>query len=223
MVLRQKDEDLSEFDLPTIRRTLIIVRHARTEWNEEGRYQGHLDSPVTEYGRQQIAAATERLRGEKIAAVFTSDLGRSVLTADRIARAVHAPVVVDVRLRERSFGIFEGLTHRSADERYPEIVHKMRKVEESDFAVPGGEDKRQVHERVMPAIYGALRYAGAGDIILVGHGSLIRVFLNYVTGQTLPSNENKVPRNCSISIVEYDHGSWEAKIIGDDSHLPVLA
>jgi len=204
-------------------RDIILVRHARTEWNEEGRFQGHLDSPVTEYGREQIKAAAQRLRTEKVDAVFTSDLGRSLLTADRIARAAHVPVVVDTRLRERSFGIFEGLSHVVAKERYPELVGQVRSTEEPGFAVPGGESKRALHARVMPAILDALTYPGAGDIIVIGHGSLIRVFLNSVTGQSLPSRSNKIPRNCSISIIEYDHGGWNAKVIGDDSHLPVLA
>ncbi len=208
---------------PSVRRTLILVRHARTQWNEEGRYQGHLDSPVAAYGRLQIASAAKRLQDEAVDAVFTSDLGRSLLTADRIARSVYAPVIVDPRFREQSFGVFEGQTHEYVREHYPEIVEQSRITEDPEFCVPCGESKAQLHRRIMPAVYDALQYPGTDQIVLIGHGSLIRVFLNYVTGLGLPSRDNKIPRNCSISIVKYDHGVWKAELIGDDSHLPVLA
>lgn len=208
---------------PSGSRTLIVVRHARTQWNEEGRQQGHLDSPVGDYGKLQIAAAADRLRGEPVDAVFTSDLGRSILTADRIARAVNAPIVVDARLREQSFGIFEGLTHEYIRDHYRELHDLDRYSQDPDFTVPGGESKTQVHQRIMPAIYDALRYPGTDKIVLIGHGSFIRVFVNYITGLALPSRDNKIQRNCSISIVQYDDGEWNAELIGDDSHLPVLA
>jgi len=219
----QRETGLPDIEMPDTSRTLIIVRHARTIWNEQGRFQGHLDSPVTEYGRLQIAAAAERLSHRQIDAVYTSDLGRSLLTADRVARAVHAPVIVDARLRERSFGIFEGLTHEYAKQRYPVLVEQVRTSTDPEFAVPRGENKLQLHTRVMPAMANALVHPGSGDVVIIGHGSLIRVFLNYVTGQALPSRENHIPRNCSISIVDFDCGTWNARIIGDDSHLPVLA
>jgi len=77
-------------DVARLIRTLVLVRHAQTEWNSEGRFQGHLDSPVTEAGVAQIASVAQRLSNEDIDVVYTSDLGRSILTADRIARAAGA-------------------------------------------------------------------------------------------------------------------------------------
>lgn len=204
-------------------RKLILVRHAQTEWNRQGRFQGQLDSPVTSEGVAQIEAVAKMLRTANIDAVYTSDLGRSILTADRIARAVGAPIVVDVRLRERSYGIFEGLTHAAAGYHYPEIVDQLRNSLNSDFSVPGGESKRALLNRVLEGLHDAVRGPGDGAIVAIGHGGSLRVFLNYVSGQPIMARNGYVVRNCSISEVEYADGRWYPKSVGNADHLPVLA
>ena len=64
--------------------TVVFVRHGETVWNAEGRYQGHLDSPLTEVGQKQVKALAERLRGEAFTAIYSSDLGRCRLTAQPV-------------------------------------------------------------------------------------------------------------------------------------------
>ena len=204
-------------------RNLILVRHAETLWNREGRFQGHLDSRVTLRGVEQIQAVARRLQDTDVDVVFTSDLGRSILTADRIARAVHAPVVVDVRLRERNHGLFEGLTHELAQERYPELVQQIRAASDSDFAVPSAESKRQLLGRTLEAIEVAVGYPGRANVVVIGHGGLLRVFLNYVLQQPIHARNGYVVRNCSVSAVTYDRGRWHAENIGDAHHLDGLA
>jgi probable phosphoglycerate mutase len=203
-------------------RTLLLVRHAQTKWNSEGRFQGHLDSPVTIEGLAQIEAVAQRLAGEDIDTVFTSDLGRSILTADRIARAARVPVKVDVRLRERDHGLFEGLTPAIAQSRHPEWVERSKMNHDPDFAVPSAESKTQILRRMLPAMVDAVEGPGDGSVVVVGHGGIINVFLNYAAGQPLGSRRNVVP-NCSVSVVEYALGEWKPQTIGDSNHLLVLA
>ena len=200
-------------------RKLILVRHAETQWNREGRFQGHLDSRVTERGIEQIQAVAERLRSVEVDAVYTSDLGRSILTADRIARAVHAPVVVDVRLRERSHGLFEGLTRDMANERYPELVQQYRNATGPDVAPPLGESKRQLLDRALGAMHDAAGHSGNADVVVIGHGALLRVFLNFVLQQPLNAQNGYVVSNCSVSVVSHRSGVWQAEYIGDVDHL----
>lgn len=204
-------------------RDLILVRHAQTIWNSEGRYQGHLDSPVTAEGRDQIEAVAGRLAGVGVRAVYTSDLGRSLLTADRIARVAHAPVIVDVRLRERNHGLFEGLTKDLALSRYPELVHQVRTTQDPDFAIPFAESKQRLLERVLPVMHEAAQLPGDGAVVVIGHGGMLSAFLNYVADLPVTARNGNVVRNCSISVVAYANGRWRAKSIGDADHLPVLA
>ena len=204
-------------------RELILVRHAQTQWNSEHRFQGHLDSPVTGEGVAQIEAVARRLAGARIDGVYTSDLGRSLLTADRIARAAHARVTVDVRLRERNHGLFEGLTPDLALQRYPDLVEQARASTDPDFAVPFAESKRQLLNRVLPALVEAAESPGNGSVVVIGHGGLLSVFLNYAADLPLAARNGNVVRNCSISVVEYAQGDWRPKAIGDSDHLPVLA
>ena len=64
---------------------LLLVRHGKTEWNESGRYQGISDISLSEEGLRQAEALGQRLAGEKIDAVYSSDLKRAVQTARTIA------------------------------------------------------------------------------------------------------------------------------------------
>src|SRR5690348_10772063 len=96
---------------------LIAVRHGETEWNVAGREMGHLDSPLTERGRQQAEAVASRLAGLSLAALYSSDLGRAVATARCISRCCGQDVRVDVGLRERHMGVLQGLTSVEIAER----------------------------------------------------------------------------------------------------------
>ena len=202
-------------------RSLILVRHAKTEWNSEGRFQGHLDSPVTAEGMAQIEAVARRLAREDIDAVYTSDLGRSIITADRIARAAHAPVKVDVRLRERNHGLFEGLTPNIAERRHPELVAQVKENRDPDFAIPLAESRTGILARILPAMVEAMESPGHGSVVVVGHGGIINVFLNHASDQPLMSRT--VVPNCSVSVIEYSFGKWRPVTIGDAAHLELPA
>ncbi len=99
--------------------TLLIVRHGETAWNSEGRFQGQTDIPLNELGRAQARQLTERLARDPIAAVYASDLQRAIETARPLAESRGLPVVTDSRLREVSFGSWEGLTFAEVKQRHP--------------------------------------------------------------------------------------------------------
>src|SRR5437899_11865837 len=99
---------------------VIIVRHGQTQWNLKLIRQGHLDSPLTERGIAQAKALGQRLAQEKFSALYSSDLGRAVQTAEMIANATGHNIITDARLRERHLGIFQGLNGDEIRERFPE-------------------------------------------------------------------------------------------------------
>ena len=98
---------------------LIIWRHGNTDWNAGDRVQGQSDSPLNARGRDQAAAAAPLLAALRPDAIVSSDLSRAADTAGALAAVTGLPVSFDARLRERHFGIWQGLTLDEIAERYP--------------------------------------------------------------------------------------------------------
>src|SRR3569623_193897 len=105
---------------------LLLVRHGETDWNAEGRLQGHTDRPLNDHGRRQAKEVAERLAGEGADAIYASDLLRAKETAEIVGERRGVPVVVDADLREKNWGNWEGLT---GDERV-EVEYAGESTEE---------------------------------------------------------------------------------------------
>src|SRR5205814_8039767 len=100
---------------------ILLLRHGQSEGNEEGRFGGHGPTPLTALGRAQSDLTAQALAREGgVAAVYTSDLVRAVETARPIGRATGIHLVKTPALRERSVGVFTGLTFAEAELRHPE-------------------------------------------------------------------------------------------------------
>jgi broad specificity phosphatase PhoE len=123
-------------EIPTTR--ICLVRHGETEWNTERRIQGHIDIGLNETGLRQAALAGRWLRDAGIAAVYGSDLTRAWVTAQTIAAALGLTPVELPEMRERCYGIFEGLTYAEAKVRYPE-AYVAFETRNPDYAYENGE------------------------------------------------------------------------------------
>jgi probable phosphoglycerate mutase len=197
---------------------VLLVRHGETVWNVEGRLQGHQDSALTEMGVRQAQAVAERLASLPIAALYASDLGRCVQTANYIAERIQLPIVTDSRLRERHNGLFEGLTEAEAAAQHPDIFAKYRARTE-DLALPGGESVEQALVRGWAMLEDArLRHAGECTV-LVSHGGLLSALLRRILGVSLVGRVGFSLLNGSISVVIHDGERWLVRTMGDICHL----
>jgi broad specificity phosphatase PhoE len=161
--------------------TLLLVRHGETDWNAEGRLQGHTDRPLNEHGRRQAKDLAERLAGEGADAIYTSDLVRAKETAEIVGERLGLTVVVDPDLREKDWGTWEGLT---GDERvHVELV---------------GESTEDHRDRVMGAIRGIVARHPAQRIVVVTHGGSLRRIQAAVNGVADPVIENCAVWSCSF-------------------------
>ncbi len=156
-------------------RHVFLARHGQTDWNAAGRWQGHTDVPLNETGRAQARALAERLRGEGIAAIASSDLARARRTAEIVAHVLGLQVdLVDPDLRERRFGIFEGLTLRECEQRHPE--EWARYAADPGLGPPDGESRSALLERLRRAVH---RVADrlAPPPLVVTHGGAMRALV----------------------------------------------
>jgi glucosyl-3-phosphoglycerate phosphatase len=133
-------------------RRVIVLRHGRTEWNAERRFQGQADPPLDDVGRAQADQVAELLAGLRPAVIVTSDLQRATQTAGPIGERVGIAVQVDPRLRERSLGHWEGLTRDEVEQRYPDEFADW--IAGRDVTRRGGETREQVAKRALETFEG---------------------------------------------------------------------
>jgi broad specificity phosphatase PhoE len=163
-------------------RLVFMTRHGETDWNLEGRWQGHTDVPLNERGRAQARIIAETLKGEGLAGLVASDLSRARETAEIAGASLGLGVAyVDPDLRERMFGVFEGLTRLECERLHPEA---WRAWVEDQRPAEGVEPPSAVAARVTAAIGRAAdRIAREGaPVLLVSHGGALRSVVQKVTG-----------------------------------------
>jgi probable phosphoglycerate mutase len=148
--------------------TLIVLRHGQTAWNAEGRIQGQLDVELTELGIEQAARAARRLAELRPDAIVSSDLRRAADTAAALAALTGQPVRYDPRLRERDFGLWQGLTGAQAAARYPEEYARWQSGEPIDGCEV--ESREDLAKRASAGLQEAADLAPAGTVVAVMHG-----------------------------------------------------
>jgi alpha-ribazole phosphatase len=160
---------------------IYLLRHGEVAGAETRRFIGHLDVPLSARGERQCEAQAARLRRVEVAAVFCSDLARSLRSA-RIVAAPHrlTPIVVPA-LREMAMGRWDGLTAGEIRTREPHaFADWMARV--GEFPFPEGESVPDLAARAVPA-FEAIAAAHAGQaIVIVAHGGTNRTLLCHVFG-----------------------------------------
>jgi probable phosphoglycerate mutase len=134
---------------PPASRTVILLRHARTAWNAQRRYQGQADPPLDEVGRAQALEAAPFVAALQPSLIVTSDAARAVQTAEPLGELTGLPVTVDARLRERSLGHWEGLTRDEVKRRYPAEYADW--LAGREVSRRGGESRADVAQRALAA------------------------------------------------------------------------
>jgi uncharacterized phosphatase len=166
--------------------TLLLVRHGETDWNAEGRLQGHTDRPLNDYGRRQAKELADRLAAEEIAAIYASDLARAKETAEIVGERLGLTVVVDPDLREKNWGSWEGLT---SEERLT-----------VEFE---GESTEEHRERILRSVERIVERHPGQRVVVVTHGGSLRRIQAAVSGVAMP-----VIDNCAVWSVTHEDGRF---------------
>lgn len=147
-------------------RRIVILRHGRTAWNAERRYQGQSDPPLDAVGMQQALESAALIAAMEPDLLVCSDLQRAHDTARKIASLTGLPLTVDARLRERHLGHWEGLTRDEVEQRYPEDFADW--LAGRDVTRRGGESRAEVAARAMALVS---ELPPVELVVLVSHGA----------------------------------------------------
>ncbi len=155
----------------------LLLRHAQTAWNAEGRWQGHADPPLSDLGVSQCAWAAEALREENFDLIVTSDLVRARRSGELLADAWDWPVefAVDSLLRERDIGEWSALTTSEIKTRWPEEFAAF--TSDEGATSPGGESLDDFDTRTLKALSRVgeiVAQAGRRRALVVTHGGVLR-------------------------------------------------
>jgi 2,3-bisphosphoglycerate-dependent phosphoglycerate mutase len=171
--------------------TLVLVRHGQSLWNQENRFTGFVDVPLTEQGRNEARKAADALQGLKFDVAYTSALTRAQQTLAILLETLKQspPVIRDAALNERHYGDLQGLNKADAAKEFGEKqVHVWRRS--YDVPPPNGESLEMTAKRVLPfydrAIAGDLRQGK--NVLVVAHGNSNRSLvmrLDKLSGETV--------------------------------------
>lgn len=203
-------------------KTLYFVRHGETDHNAGDLAMGQTDIPLNELGREQARQTTEFLRRYPIARIVSSDLQRAMDTAAPLGAALGLAVEADPRLRELSFGIFEGKRVADCVRDHPELAAQWR-TGSFDFAPPGGESRRQLMQRTRAAL-DELLSAPEEHIAVFTHGGALTALHTHLVENGHPQPREHIHRvfrfhNGSVSMAAHAGDHWHFLVVNSTLHL----
>ena len=197
---------------------ILAIRHGETAWNVDTRMQGQLDIPLNDTGRWQAHRLALAVAEENLDAIYASDLLRAYETAQAVASCSGREIVTDTGLRERGFGVFEGMTFKEIEQRWPEQSERWRK-RDPDFGPEGGETLRDFFAR---SVETATRLAAAHPgqtIALVAHGGVMDCLYRAASRIALDAPRSWQLGNASINRLLYTPQGFTLVGWSDTYHL----
>jgi broad specificity phosphatase PhoE len=194
------------------------VRHGETLWNQDGRFQGQTDVPLSEAGRRQAQALRRVLAKELVQAAYSSDLCRAWETAQTCLQGRDVVIAAEPRLRERCYGEWEGKTRQEV-ELLTAGASSPPATGDAEVVLRGGESWPQVQERVTVALREILSRHGGQTVVIVGHGGSLRALLIDQLG--LPAETRRHLRTDNAGISEIQTGPEGGYLVrwNDTHHL----
>lgn len=182
--------------------TVYLMRHGEVVNGAEKRYNGHIDVDITENGLCQMRRLADALSGKDLAAVYSSDLIRSVKGARVVAGRNGTPMIALRELRERSVGAWEGLTADEIRERFPQDYTSWR-ADLLNFRPPGGECLMDVKDRVLPVFKRLVDSHRGQEIAMLLHGGVNRVILADALGMDMAALFRIDQSFGALNIIDY--------------------
>jgi len=182
---------------------LYLARHGETLWNTQQRFQGQLDSDLTELGQQQSRQLAQSLRDKGIDLIVSSVQGRSIATANICQQRLTAPMITNNHITERNLGQWQGqyLSQLQTESIYYEVLQQY-----TDIAPAKGESAKACGVRINNALNNIAKQSLNKNILIIFHGEALRCFLLQL-GQQLNDHAYNLFANGSICKLRYQHNN----------------
>lgn len=197
---------------------ICLIRHGETEWNVQKRIQGHTDIPLNETGRAQALAMAFNAAHQRFQAIYSSDLERAFETAKALAAREDHEVRPLPQLRERHYGLFQGLTAEEGARLHPQ-AHALYLARDLDYDFGSGESLRDFAARVADGIDWLVRHHAGQTIAAVSHSGVLDVVYRRATGRPLHTPRDFAIPNCALNWFSFDGQGWHLEAWGDRHHL----
>ncbi len=199
-------------------RVIFLVRHGKLQQqDEQRRYIGQIDLPLSQEGRSQARNLHRRFEHAHLDAIYCSDLRRSRETAELIAGAAGPKVIVRQDLREIAMGEWEGLSLRAVARDFPEEF-RARGADLATFRTPGGESFADCNRRVIPA-FEEIAAATGGNLLIVGHAGVNRLVLCHLLGMPV-SNLFRLGQDYGcLNIIQSGNTGYQVKLVNGRGRL----
>jgi alpha-ribazole phosphatase len=199
---------------------VILVRHGEVAGNagDKMAFVGWSDPALTAVGEKQSHAVADYLSSETVAAVYSSDLQRARITADRIAARHDLSPVVDPDLREVNYGAWEGLGASELLRDWPQ-QWTARQSDPWNVAAVDGESYSTMWARFFPRWQALVNRHKGECVVLVGHNGLIRMLICHLLGAPFDNFKRIHVSNCGVSRVEIEGELPVVRSINDTHFL----
>lgn len=196
---------------------LYIVRHGETEWNVIKRFQGQLNTPLTEKGMEKLGETGKKLKNILFDQVYTSELERTVNSAEIILNENNGyknnklELHKLAELNEVYFGVWQGLTYEEVFLKYPEEADNyFYNVKNYNAENVEAENLKDALERFLKGINKILSRHKSGNILVVTHGTVFEMFINYVGNKSIfDIDERTLMGNGDYKIFSYKDGKFQ--------------
>lgn len=197
---------------------VCIIRHAETDWNKAQRIQGQIDIPLNETGHVQALAMAYNAAHHAFATIYSSDLQRASQTAAALAQREQHEVRIRPDLRERHYGIFQGVVKDEAGEQLP-AANARYLARDLHYDFEHGESLLAFAQRVLAAFDWLRKHHQNEQIAVVSHAGVLDVMYRQATGRRLEAPRDFMVPNCALNWFRYEGGRWHVDHWDDHHHL----
>jgi probable phosphoglycerate mutase len=201
---------------------LLLIRHGETAWNRVRRMQGHIDIGLNEAGQRQAQSLARALHSERPTAIYASDLQRARDTAQAVADMHQLPVHIDIALRERCYGAFEGLMYEEISHHHPEAF-ALWQSRDPQARFPAGEREAETleefHQRSVDVITRIAQQHLGQRIAIVTHGGVLDCLYRAANDLPITSPRDYPILNAAINRLQWDGKKFRVLQWADATHI----
>ncbi len=199
---------------------IYLTRHGETEWNRQRRFQGNQNSELTDKGILAAELLSARIEDLDLDCIVSSPLKRAYHTAEIVRGKKKINIIKHDGFKEINLGDFEGMRWDEIEEKYGEILHRI-KENPIDNRYPNGENLAEFYSRVEKAMKEVIEKCRDKSILIVAHGGTIKCIESYMRKFKINNDwMGNVVHNCSLSYYEVDANNEIKEIFyNDTAHL----